>query len=216
MNRVPVADRAALPPEFRERFDIIEMSNGYIPNSYLVLAHRPAILKAFMDLSKAVIRDEGTLDRGFRFLVAYMSSRTAGCQYCQAHNLKSAERWGIDAARLDAIWDFETSPLFTPAERAAFRFAQCASQVPNAVDDAIFADMKQHYDAAQIVEIAAVVALFGWLNRFNDSLATDLDDETLSWAQDFGLAAKTGWDPAPHLPPHWQGAFPVAATEGAQ
>ena len=201
MARLPVADRAALPEEFRARFDIIERSNGYIPNSYLMLAHRPPILKAFMDLAQAVIRDAGTLDRGFRFLVAYLSSRTAGCQYCQAHNLKSAERWGIDRARLDAIWDYERNPLFTEAERAAFRFAQSASTVPNAVDDGQVEALKRHYSAPQIVEIASVVALFGWLNRFNDSLATELDDATLDWAAEYGLARKTGWDPAAHLPP---------------
>ena len=95
MARVEKADRRHLPPEFDEKFDVIEKSNGYVPNSYLMFAHRPPILKAIMDLSKAVIRDEGTLDRGFRFLIAYISSRTAGCQFCQAHNISSASRWGV-------------------------------------------------------------------------------------------------------------------------
>ena len=133
MARIELADRNALPEEFKERFDVIEKSNGYIPNSYMQLAHRPPILKALMDLSKAVIRDEGTLDRGFRFLIAYISSRTAGCQFCQAHNISSASRWGISDDKLNAIWDYETSPLFTDAERAAFDYARGASVVPNAV-----------------------------------------------------------------------------------
>jgi uncharacterized peroxidase-related enzyme len=200
MARLEKAKRETLPPEFQERFDVIEKSNGYIPNSYLMLAHRPPILKAFMDLAKAVIRDEGALDRGLRFLIAYISSRTAGCQYCQAHNIKSAARWGIADAKLNAIWDYETSPLFSDGERAAFDLARCASMVPNEVDDAMFARLKQHYTAPQIVEIVSVVSLFGWLNRFNDTLSTELDDETLEWAADFGLAKKTGWDPTPHLP----------------
>lgn len=200
MARLEIADRAALPPEFAERFDVIEKSNGYIPNSYLVLAHRPSILKAFMDLSKAVIRDEGTVDRGLRFLIAYISSRTAGCQYCQAHNIKSAARWGIADDKLDAIWDYETSPLFSEAERAAFDLARCATAVPNMVGDADIARLKRHYTTPQIVEILSVISLFGWLNRFNDSAGTELDQETLDWAEDFGLARKTGWDPTPHLP----------------
>jgi uncharacterized peroxidase-related enzyme len=199
MPRLEPADRKGLPSEFDERFDVIPKSNGYLPNSYLVLAHRPPILKALMDLSKAVIRDEGTVDRGFRFLVAYVSSRAAGCRYCQAHNLKSADRWGISRARLKAVWESETSPLFTEAERAALRVAQCAAQVPNAVDDAMIAELKRHYTAPQIVEIASVIALFGWMNRFNDTLATELDEATLQWAEDFGLR-QTGWDPKDHLP----------------
>ena len=200
MARIEKADRRALPPEFDEKFEIIEKSNGYIPNSYLMLAHRPPILKAIMDLSKAVIRDEGTLDRGFRFLIAYVSSRTAGCQFCQAHNLSSASRWGVSDDRLNAIWDYETSPLFTDSERAAFDLARAASVVPNAATDEIFARLKKHYTAPQIIEMTAVIALFGWQNRFNDTLHTDLDRHTLDWAAEFGLADKTGWDPSDHIP----------------
>lgn len=200
MARIELADRNTLPEEFKERFDVIEKSNGYIPNSYMQLAHRPPILKALMDLSKAVIRDEGTLDRGFRFLIAYISSRTAGCQFCQAHNISSAARWGISDDKLNAIWDYETSPLFTDAERAAFDYARGASVVPNAVSDEIFARVKQHYSTPQIVEMTAVIALFGWQNRFNDTLHTDLDQHTLDWAAQFDLADKTGWDPSDHIP----------------
>jgi hypothetical protein len=185
MARIELADRNALPEEFKERFDIIEQSNGYIPNSYMQLAHRPPILKALMDLSKAVIRDEGTLDRGFRFLIAYISS---------------ASRWGIPDDKLNAIWDYETSPLFTDAERAAFDYARGASVVPNAVTDEIFARVKKHYTTPQIVEMTAVIALFGWQNRFNDTLHTDLDQHTLDWAAQFELADKTGWDPSDHIP----------------
>ncbi|MBV9077375.1 MAG: carboxymuconolactone decarboxylase family protein [Methylobacteriaceae bacterium] len=201
MARLETVDPGTLPPEFKERFDIIERSNGYIPNSYLILGHRPSILQAFMDLSKAVIRDEGTLDRGFRFLVAYMSSRTAGCQFCQAHNIQSAARWGVPDDKLNAIWDYETSPLFTEAERAAFDLARAASVVPNAATDEIFTRLKRHYSTEQIVEIVAVISLFGWLNRFNDTLHTELDSHTVQWATEFGLAEKTGWDPKDHVAP---------------
>jgi len=199
MARVEQADPKELPPEFQERFDVIERSNGYIPNSYLILAHRPPILKAFMDLSKAVIRDEGTLDRGFRFLIAYMSSRTAGCQFCQAHNIQSAARWGVPDDKLNAIWDYETSPLFTDGERAAFDLARAASVVPNATTDDIFVRLQTYFSTPQIVEIVAVISLFGWLNRFNDTLHTELDEHTLQWAAGFDLAAKTGWDPSDHV-----------------
>ena len=190
----------ALPEEFKERFDVIETIERLYPEQLLLLAHRPPILKALMDLSKAVIRDEGTLDRGFRFLIAYMSSRTAGCQFCQAHNISSASRWGISDEKLNAIWEYETSPLFTEAERAAFDYARGASVVPNAVTDEIFARVKKHYSTPQIVEMTAVIALFGWQNRLNDTLHTDLDQHTLDWAAQFGLAEKTGWDPSDHVP----------------
>jgi uncharacterized peroxidase-related enzyme len=198
-SRVPPIANKNLPPELASDFDIIMKSNGYIPFSYKVLAHRPNILKALMDLSKAVIRDDGTVDRGFRFLIAYISSRTRGCQYCQAHNVKSADRWGISADQLNNVWEYETSEFFTLAERAALTFAQASATVPNYVDDGIFKELKAHWSDEQIVEITAVVSLFGWMNCFNDVLHVDLDDETIEWCEDFGLAEKTGWDPVDHI-----------------
>ncbi len=194
----PVSDEN-LPEELSSDFNIILKSNGYIPYSYKVLAHRPSILKALMDLSKAVIRDEGTIDRGFRFLIAYISSRTRGCQYCQAHNVKSADRWGVSAGQLNNVWDYKKSTYFSPAERAALSFAQASATVPNYVDDVIFNKLRQHWSNEQIVEITAVVSLFGWMNCFNDVLRVDLDTETLEWCEEFGLASKTGWDPVDHI-----------------
>jgi uncharacterized peroxidase-related enzyme len=198
-SRVPPIANENLPPELASDFDVIMKSNGYIPFSYKVLAHRPNILKALMDLSKTVIRDDGTVDRGFRFLIAYISSRTRGCQYCQAHNVKSADRWGISADQLNNVWEYETSEFFTPAERAALAFAQASATVPNYADDTIFKELKAHWYDEQIVEITAVVSLFGWMNCFNDVLHVDLDDETIEWCEDFGLAEKTGWDPVDHI-----------------
>src|SRR5712691_8379066 len=104
-----------------------------------------------------------------------MASRAAGCGYCMAHTAHTAERVGVPAAKEAALWEYETSPLFTAAERAALRVAQGAAQVPNAVSDEDFAELKRHYSDAQIVDIVAVIALFGFLNRYNDTMATELE-----------------------------------------
>ena len=82
-----------------------------------------------------------------------MASRAAGCGYCMAHTTHTAARVGISAEKEDALWKYETSPLFSEAERAALRVAQGAAQVPNAVTDADFAELKKHYTGAQIVDI---------------------------------------------------------------
>jgi hypothetical protein len=182
MTRVGKVDRNSLPVEFQERFDIIEKSNGYIPNSYLVLGHRPPVLKAFMDLSKAVIRDEGTLDRGFRFLVAYISSSTAGCQFCQAHNIQSAARWGVPDDKLNAIWEYEQSSLFNEGEKAAFgRSAPHPSfQTPPPTISERFSAIRP-----QIVEIVA-----GFTVRVVEPFQRHLHTELTSirdWAAEFGL-----------------------------
>jgi hypothetical protein len=108
----------------------------------------------------------------------------------------TAERVGISVEKEDALWTYEASPLFSAAERAALRVAQGAAQVPNAVSNADFAELKRHYSDAQIVDIVAVIALFGFLNRFNDTMATELESSPIEAGKRF-LSAK-GWSVGKH------------------
>jgi len=102
----------------------------------------------------------------------------------------------IAAEKENALWEFETSPLFSAAERAALRVAQGAAQVPNAVTDADFAELKKHYSEAQIVDIVAVIALFGFLNRFNDTMATQLEGSPIEAGERY--LAERGWTVGKH------------------
>src|SRR6516162_1524362 len=135
--------------------------------------------------------ESSTIDPQLRNMVSQMASRAAGCDYCMAHTAHAAERVGIAAEKENALWEFERSPLFSEAERAALRVAQRAAQVPNAVTDADFAELKKHYSEAQIVDIVAVISLFGFLNRFNDTMATELEASPIEAGKRF--LAKKGW-----------------------
>jgi uncharacterized peroxidase-related enzyme len=169
---------------------------GFLPNSQLIMAHRPEILRAFAQLAAAISGPSSTIDPQLRNLVSQMASRAAGCGYCMAHTAHTAGRVGISAAKEDALWEFDTSPLFSAAERAALRVAQCAAQVPNAVSDEDFAELKCHYTDAQIVDIVAMIALFGFLNRFNDTMATELEASPIAAGQRF--RAERGWTVGKH------------------
>ncbi|MDP4529110.1 carboxymuconolactone decarboxylase family protein [Alkalimonas delamerensis] len=148
---------------------------GFCPNSVLTMQRRPAIAKAFIQLNKAVMANEGRVTAEQKRLIGYLTSANTGCNYCQAHTILAAERYGGSQQRLAAIWQFRDSPLFSAAEKAAFEFALAASSVPNAVDQSIQDAMHQHWDEGEIVEILGVIALFGYLNRWNDSMATTLE-----------------------------------------
>jgi alkylhydroperoxidase family enzyme len=139
---------------------------------------------------------EGEVDLGFRRLIGHMASKAAGCLYCQAHTLLGAKNFGVDEARLAELWDFRTSPRFTPRERVALEFALAAAAQPNAVTDALFADLRRHWSESEIVEILGVVAMFGFLNRWNDSMATPLEPVPASVAEK-AVGAK-GWTAGKH------------------
>jgi uncharacterized peroxidase-related enzyme len=182
-------------PELAEGFANMEAILGFVPNSNLIMARRPEILKTFQALAAAVFAAPG-LPPDLKVMIGYMTSRSAGCSYCQAHTAHMVEHRGVAPEKLDAIWDYERSDLFTDAERAALAVAQSAGQVPNGVTDADFDELKRHWDEDQVVEIISVISLYGFLNRWNDTLATELEAPPLSFGQN--RLAAGGWDAGKH------------------
>ena len=189
----PVARDAV--PEFKSLFDHYAATRGFVPNSILTMSRRPSIAKAFMDLNRAVLY-EGTVPEQLKMLVSLIASQAAGCRYCQAHMTNLARIYRAADAKIQAVWSFETSELFSQAERAALRLAYRASVVPNEVTAADFEEAKRYFDDGQIVEIVATIALFGYLNRWNDTMATDLEELPLSVAHT--VLSQLGWAPGKH------------------
>jgi alkylhydroperoxidase family enzyme len=183
-------------PELREDFAIFERILGFIPNSLLTMQRMPAMVKGFGELTKAVMDPGGDVDLGFMRLVAHFASRAAGCQYCEAHSLVAAKIHGVSQDKLDAIWDYRDSPLYSEAERAALDYALAAGAVPNAVDAEIMDRMQAHWSERQIVQILGAVCLYGFLNRWNDSMATDL--EAAPRAMGERVLARGGWTGGKH------------------
>lgn len=169
---------------------------GTVPNSVLTMQRRPKIARAFTELNKAVMENHGRVTAEQKRLIGFVASQAAGCRYCQAHTILAAERFGSSAARMDAIFDYARSPLFTDAEKAAFDFALASATVPNSVTPDIAAALKAHWTDDEIVEILGVISLFGYLNRWNDAMATTLEGIGIA-AGDKNLASH-GWTKGKH------------------
>lgn len=178
-------------PALDETFQQAEKSLGYVPNSFLIMQRKPELLKAVVHLMQVVWDPAGEVDRGFKRLIAHVASRAAGCQYCMAHTAGGALHHGIEERKLASVWEYRTSPLFSVGERAALDFALAAASVPNDVTDESFKEMRRHWSEGQIVEILAVIAMFGFFNRWNDTMATPLEDEPVAVGKRF--LASHGW-----------------------
>ena len=182
--------------EAEEMARFYEETLGFTPNSLFTMMHRPRIAAAFLEMNQAVMENKGRVTSALKRLIAYLSSMTTGCRYCEAHAIRAAVRYGSEEDKLQNIWDYKTYPAFTDAERAAFDLAIAASSVPNAVDDEIAENMRTHWEEGEIVEIMGVIALFGYLNRWNDSMGTQLEEPAAEDGNNY--LAGHGWSRGKH------------------
>lgn len=174
MSRLAPLSLDQVDPETRAMIENAENLMGFIPNDALVMARHPALTKAMWGLVAAVY-GPGQVDNGLKRLVGEAASKAAGCFYCSAHAAHGAREQGVSQEKIDAVWSFEDSPLFTDAERAAINLAMKAGVVPNETTDADFDRLKSHFNENEITEIIAVIAMFGFLNRWNSTLDTALE-----------------------------------------
>jgi uncharacterized peroxidase-related enzyme len=182
--------------ETRELARFFNETLGFCPNSVLTMQHRPAISKAFINLNMAVMENKGNVTSALKRMIGWVSSNVTGCRYCQAHTIRAAERYGAEQEQLDNIWEYKTHPAFSPAERIALDFSVAATMVPNAVTEDIKKELYKYWTEGDIVEMLGVISLFGYLNRWNDSMGTTLEEGAIESGN--ALLSKKGWEVGKH------------------
>ncbi|MBL4768640.1 MAG: carboxymuconolactone decarboxylase family protein [Rhodobacteraceae bacterium] len=159
-------------------------ATGFTANSMLTLSHRPEIAEAVLQLIRAVVRNpDGTVDPALRWMVAHITSLSNGCTYCSAHTFKNGADNGVSQDKLDAIWSFETSELFSDSERAALRVALTGGHCPSYASPEDMGELRKHFSVAQVVEIGAVIALFGFNNRWNALMETEVEPQVTEFLE---------------------------------
>ena len=183
--------------EFEPVFKLVEQVMGFVPRSMLTMGRRPDILRGFAALMGAVLAG-GTVDGSLKQLVAMVSSVTSGCRYCQAHTAGNASKMSVPNEKIQDLLKFDTSEHFTGAERAALALAFAAGSVPNRSSKEHFVELRKHFNEKQIVHIVSVIALFGFLNRWNETMATALEEHPKAFGEK--VLAKNGWEAGKHAP----------------
>lgn len=130
MPRVAPLSRESLSA-FEPFFRIVEEGMGFVPSSLFTMGRNPAFLRAFAGLSGTILGG-GRIEPPLKSLVSFVASRAAGCSYCQAHTGHTSHRNGVSEEKLQAAFEYETSPLFDDRERAALRVAQHAAEARRA------------------------------------------------------------------------------------
>ena len=182
--------------ETAEMARFYEETLGFTPNSLFTMMRRPRIARAFLEMNQAVMENKGRVTSGLKRLIGYIASMHAGCRYCEAHTIRAADRYGCRPGQLENIWEYKTHDAFNNAERAALDLALQASTIPNSVDNELAERLRKHWNEGEIVEILGVIALFGYLNRWNDSMGTQLEEPAAEDGNQF--LGKKGWSRGKH------------------
>jgi uncharacterized peroxidase-related enzyme len=182
--------------ETRKLAEFFNETLGFCPNSVLTMQHRPAISTAFINLNMAVMENHGRVTSSLKRMIGWVSSNAAGCRYCQAHTIRAAERYGAEQEQLDNIWEYKTHASFSAAERIALDFSIAATIIPNAVDENIKTELYKYWNEGEIVEMLGVISLFGYLNRWNDSMGTIVEAGAIESAEKY--LGKHDWEIGKH------------------
>ena len=123
---------------------------------------------------------------------ALASSLASGCKYCQAHTSHGAERAGVEEKKIADILNYSESEEYSESERAVLDLAFAAGKVPNQSNQEHFDNLKKHFSKKEIVDIVSVISLFGFLNRWNDTLGTALEEVPENFIKN--KLKPTGWN----------------------
>lgn len=186
---------ADLLTHLHERFELTEAFMGFVPNSMPTMARIPGLAEAFGELARVILTNPD-VPMALNQMVAQVASAASGCRYCQAHTTHTAKNLGVSTQKLADLWVFDTSDHFDEAERAALTLALNAGSVPNTATDEHFDKLRLHFSEEQILGIVATISLFGYLNRWNDTVATDLEPIPSEFATE--VLASAGWEPGKH------------------
>jgi alkylhydroperoxidase family enzyme len=150
---VEIADE----PLVRDQFEKLAAGSGIL-NLHRTMAHAPALMKASGDMALALRRDT-KLPRAVAELSILRAAQVLDAPYVWARHIPLARDCGVTALQLDELASWSDSTAFTPAQKAALGFAEKAAQhLP--IDESAATELRRHFTAREIVELAMVVGFY--------------------------------------------------------
>ena len=177
-SRYPVPELKNLPDDLRTRILEVQEKAGFVPNVFLVLAHRPAEWRAFMAYHDALLLKEGGLSKGEREMVIVATSAANQCLYCVVAHGAILRIYEKNPLVADQIAVNHRKADITPRQRAMLDFAMKVCTASHTVGDSDFAALRAHgFSDEDAWDIGAITAFFGLSNRMANLTAMRPNDE---------------------------------------
>ncbi|QQO21383.1 peroxidase-related enzyme [Bradyrhizobium diazoefficiens] len=166
VSRFPVPDLADMPDDIRARIVAVQEKSGFIPNVFLVLAHRPDEFRAFFAYHDALMDKPGNLTKAEREMIVVATSNLNQCQYCVIAHGAILRIRAKDPLIADQVAVNYRKADITDRQKAMLDFAVRVSTEAYKVSESDFATLKSHgFTEEDIWDIAAISAFFGLSNR---------------------------------------------------
>ena len=178
ISRFPVPELKELPEDIRDRILAVQEKTGFVPNVFLVLAHRPDEFRAFIAYHDALMEKESGLTKGEREMIVVTTSGLNQCIYCVvAHGaiLRIREKNPLLSEQLAT--NYRKADI-NPRQKVMLDFAVKVSLRSYEVSDSDIEKMRQHgFSMEDIWDIGAISALFSLSNRMADLTSMRPNDE---------------------------------------
>lgn len=121
------------------------------------------------------IHARGHLDPKLIELVLMRCSQINGCAYCLDMHSKDALAGGETPQRLFLLDAWRETALYSEAERAALAFAEELTELPSreSVPDAMYAELRKHFEEAAAVDLALLIGVINVWNRLSIASRTE-------------------------------------------
>ncbi len=171
MNRYPMPDLNALPPDLQTKILEVQEKSGFVPNVFLALARRPAEWRAFFAYHDALMVPDSVgrasgLTKGEREMIVTTTSAANNCLYCVvAHGaiLRIYEKKPLVADQVAV--NYRKADI-TPRQRAMLDFAMKVCLKSAELEESDFSALHGHgFSDEDIWDIGAITAFFGLSNR---------------------------------------------------
>ena len=178
ISRFPVPAIADLPEDIRTRILAVQEKSGFVPNVFLVLAHRPDEFRAFFAYHDALMERKGKLSKAEREMIVVATSNANQCQYCVVAHGAILRIRAKDPLVADQVAVNYRKADITPRQKAMLDFAMKVSTQSYAVDDQDFETLQRHgFDMDDVWDIAGIAAFFGLSNRMANVTSMRPNDE---------------------------------------
>jgi AhpD family alkylhydroperoxidase len=131
-----------------------------------VVAHHRGLLFGYGMVATALDRSSA-VDEKLKHLAMLRTAQLVGCEWCLDFGSYLAQRSGYPEEKLRELSGWRDSERFEPVERLVLEYAEAMTHTPVDVTDELFAQLREHFDERQMVELTMAIALENTYSRSN-------------------------------------------------